>query len=406
MNDIKRLTREYEAIKEKVKNVGDRQEQKALIESAKLIKEQHDKVVEEKKATMLLYKEFKFMKGIDTLEKFKKKIKMCDFWADMWAISILERILNIKFIILSSENYKAKDFANVILCGGITDTFLSNKGTFDPEYYIITEYTGNHYKLIGYKKKLIFGYREIPFDVKRLITDKCFEKNAGSFSLIPEFISKQKQNQKQHGGGNDEDIQQFSEAKLRGMYTEKIVFMFYKNSSDKALPGTAHGEKIPKEERPEFNSLANIPDWRKKLSNSWLCTFSLDNHQWASVEHYYQASKFKENHPEFYLSFSLDSGTDLSKNPELAKCAGSKTGKKGKTLLRPKEVEIDPEFFSKKSEKEMINAIKAKFTQSKSMQKLLLATKNAKLIEYKKSHPPHIADEIMLIRHQLHQLSL
>ena len=47
-----------------------------------------------------MLEEFKIMKGIDTIEKFKKKIRTSDFWADTWAISTLERLLNIKFIIL------------------------------------------------------------------------------------------------------------------------------------------------------------------------------------------------------------------------------------------------------------------------------------------------------------------
>ena len=37
------------------------------------------------------------MKHVDTLDKFKAIIKKCEFWADTWAISTLERILNIKF---------------------------------------------------------------------------------------------------------------------------------------------------------------------------------------------------------------------------------------------------------------------------------------------------------------------
>jgi hypothetical protein len=96
------------------------------------------------------------MKGIDTLDQFKSKIKSCDFWADTWAISTLERILNIKFIILSNEAYKSGDTKNVLQCGQLNDKILENKGIFNPEFYLITDYSGDHYKLVGYKKKQIF----------------------------------------------------------------------------------------------------------------------------------------------------------------------------------------------------------------------------------------------------------
>jgi hemin uptake protein HemP len=42
--------------------------------------------------------------------------------------------------------------SNVVIC---SDKILENKGLFSPEFYIIIEHTGSHYKLIGYKKKMI-----------------------------------------------------------------------------------------------------------------------------------------------------------------------------------------------------------------------------------------------------------
>ena len=323
-NKIKELEAQYISLKQKFSSTIDRNEQKLLTTQAKEVKKEHDKLVQEKQVTTQILKEYKFMKGVDTLEKFKSKIRKCEFWADTWAISTLERILNIKLIILSSEAYKHGDIKNVLNCGQLNDSILENKGIFTPEFYVIVEHTGNHYKTIGYKKKMIYTFNEIPYDIKNMIADKCMERNAGAFSLIPDF--QKFKATKQRVVIKEAQYEELSEAKLRGLYNDDIVFLFYSKSNNKPLPGKGAGEKIPNDKLKEFSELATIPEWRKKLSNFWVQPFSLDNHQWASVEHYYQGSKFKKNHPEFYLSFSLDSGTDLSKDPGLAKAAGGKSG--------------------------------------------------------------------------------
>ena len=399
-NKIKELEQEYLLIKQKFASIIDRNEQKIISTHAKEVKKEHDKLVEEKKITNQILKEYKFMKGVDTLEKFKKIIRHCDFWADTWAISTLERILNFKFIILSSESYKNGDEKNVLLCGQLNDKILEERGRFTPEFYIMIEYTGNHYKLIGYKKKLIFKFSELPYDIKKMIYEKCMEKNAGPFSIIPDF-QKFKASQKKTII-KEAQYEDLTESKLRGLYNDDIVLKFYSKSLDKPLPGKGSGEKIPNDRLKEFSTLASIPQWRKKLSNFWVQPFTLDNHQWASVEHYYQASKFKKTNPTFYLSFSLDSGTDLSKDPTMAKAAGSKTGKFKGELLRPIEVSVDSDFFSEqRKKKEMYAAQYAKFTQNDDLKTLLLSTGDAKLTHFVRGSEPEIFDELMLIRDKI-----
>jgi ribA/ribD-fused uncharacterized protein len=338
------------------------------------------------------------MKDVDTLEKFQKKIRSCEFWAETWAISTLERILNVKFILLSKESYTSRDLNNVLQCGQLNDSVLENRGEFKPDYYIIVEYLGWHYTLVGYKKKLIFNFGELPYDIKRMIADKCMEKNSGPFAIIPDF-----KNFKGAGNALIESVtyEDLTEAKIRGIYDDNIVFIFYSKSASKPLPGKGAGEKIPGDRLKDFAPLAIIPDWRRKLSNFWVQPFLADGKQWASVEHYYQASKFKRENPAFYLSFSLESGTDLSKSPEMAKAAGGKTGKYKGELIRPKEVEVDPDFFGKRCEKEMYDAQYAKFSQNDDLKELLLATNNAKLMHHSRGKPPVAFDNLMMIRDKL-----
>ena len=403
-NKIRELEAEYITLQQKFGSVIDRNEQKLISENAKKVKAEHDRLVHEKKVTSRMLQEYKFMKKVDTLEKFKGILKKCDFWGDTWAISTLERILNIKFIILSSEAYRKEDTKNILNCGQLNDTVLENAGMFNPEFYVIIDHTGDHYRLIGYKNKLIFKFGEIPYDIKNMISEKCLERNAGAFFIIPDF--QKFKGTRQKAALKPVDYEDLSEAKLRGLYNDDVVFLFYSKSNDKPLPGKGSGEKIPSDRLKEFTELATFPEWRKKLSNFWVAPFTLDNHHWASVEHYYQASKFKNENPHFYLSFSLDSGTDLSKDPQMAKAAGGKSGKLNGKQLRPDQVKVDADFFGKRHKKEMYDAQYAKFTQNEDLKKLLLATNEAKLTHHSRGAPPIVFEELMLIRDKIRRNNL
>ena len=155
----------------------------------------------------------------------------------------------------------------------------------------------------------------------------------------------------------------------------------------------------------EFNFLNKDPsckDWRRKLDDSWIAPFQLDNHRWSSVEHYYQATQFKKGYPDFYAQFSLDSGSDISKDVILARAAGSKSGKLKDRILRPKNVRFDADFVETdlimRNVEERSRALEAKFMQNADLKKILAETKKAKLVHFIRSGRPITDDALMKLR--------
>ena len=397
---IKELQEKSKKIKAEYDTTIDRSKRAVFYKEYETVKNQNDRLVNENKITRQILREVAFMKNIDTFEKFKKIILKSDFWADAATISTLERILQVKFIILLRGT---GDKNTSVQCGEVN-------GVVHPLYYIIVDYDGGiHYQLVTYKGTTIFKFSEIPYGIKEMIVDKCMEKNAGGFPSIPEFVSfkdqllskDKKRSAKQK---KDEAIaDKLTDSEIKGLYDDNIVFVFYAKSYNKPLPGKGSGEKIPETLRKSFSPLALIPEWRRKLSYEWIQPFSLDDHKWASVETYYQAQKFKKVHHEFYLLFTMDSTSNegIANDPEIAKAAGSKTGKYKDQLIRPKEIQIDPEFYTKNADKVLYNALHAKFSQHEDLKQLLLNTQNAKLVQYLKSRKGEVCNDLMIVRDKL-----
>ena len=398
----KLLETEYEKYKNLVTNTISANEQAEYIQNAKIIAKQHSDANNQKRNAHDIYNEVKFMKGIDTLEKLIASVQSNDYWPDEWAISTIERILNIKLVILSREHAKAEP-DNILQCGSSIDAKLQSNGTFTPEFYILLENNARTYSLCTYKNKYIFKYKEIPYDIKNMIVTKCIERNSGPFILIPEFRTLSEVIDKNSLKGQEQIIN----IDMLTSTDPSVVFQFYDKSTDKP-PGKGSGEKIePEERRLEFAKLSpkgEYPNWRRKLDNTWVdtqYTIALDQYHWNSVEHYVQANKFKNQDTNFYFQFTHESGSELSKNVEMAIAAGSKNGKKGSTKIRPDNVQIDPTFQGKNENIARIKAMTFKFKEIPHYKGLLRATKNATLNKYVKGYPPKLDEDLIKIRNSI-----
>tara|TARA_R110001592_G_scaffold63219_6_gene193521 strand:+ start:2738 stop:4675 length:1938 start_codon:yes stop_codon:yes gene_type:complete len=380
-SDIKRMVSEFKTLKKKIPDETEKTRQSKMISEAEKISKSHKELVLKRNEVKGMLGEFEFMKGITTLEALKAKIQTSDYWADTWSISTLERVLKIKLILFSKANYNDGEIDNILTCGQLNDNILETEGIFEPKYYILLNYLGNHYELITYKKLGSLTFKEIPHDVKKLIVNKCMERAAGPYYIIPDF---KEYMDKLNVVINDE-VDTNTE-----LYDDSTVFQFYFKSADGPKPGKGTGEKLGPEGPQEYIDLSSIPKWRKKLSNFWEQEFILDNKKWLTVEHYYQGSKYKRNNPEHYNLFSLNSNSEVARDPKKARELGSK-----------KKISIDNDFFNGRHEKVLEDGMHAKFTQNKDLTNLLKLTKRAKLQLFIKGSEPIVYNYLMKIRSEI-----
>jgi ribA/ribD-fused uncharacterized protein len=390
------------------------QEKTKLIAEAKHIQKQWktDKVAlaeikkkkeEELKLVKENMSEVKLMENVSTIEQFKDLIRTPSYWADIWAIKKLEGLLNIKYVIFSRDKFNEGEVENVLNCGGEFPEHVQKKGVFKPLYYIMVVHTGNHYKLVKYKDRRIFKFNEIPFDVKKLIQDKCMETSDKSeWNYIPKFknmsaakkkvtVPETKPEEEVDEGSEEEASEDQSKeetdskekskevnskkSKKSKLYVDNVVFQFYSKSSDAAKPGKGSGEMIADERINDFKELALAENkgWRKVLSNFYDAQFQIDGKMWASVEHYFHAMKFKDSHPEHYMKFSLDDeSSSFNKDPTLAK-------KQGRKVKLNEEQRAKWETIKSGV---MKRAQLEKYRISDHARKILLLTKDAKLMHY------------------------
>ena len=182
------------------------------------------------------------------------------------------------------------------------------------------------------------------------------------------------------------------------LYDNSAVFQFYSKSKDNEPPGQSSGEKIKRCDISKYAELSSIPNWRKMLSNFWeppgkddtKALFHLGGHKWRTLQNYLQGIKYiKENH-NYYLQFSLDSNSKISKSPLLAK----KINKSNNNM------KYDDDYEMHKSV-ELERGLYAKFSQNIYLKNVLLNTLDAKLIHFRRGKPPLVCTELMKVRRRL-----
>ena len=105
------------------------------------------------------------MEGVKTLEQLRVQMRKDEWWADEWAVRLLEKYLNIKIIIINKKGINTK--GDKFFCG------LTPNEPYVAEYYIITLFDGLHYELIAYQGKRAFTLEDIPNELKTLYNKTC-----------------------------------------------------------------------------------------------------------------------------------------------------------------------------------------------------------------------------------------
>ena len=318
---------------------------------------------------------------LSTIAMFREEIRKSggQYWADINAVNILEKELNVKFIIFEKMDRDNTDFFSnpdkqvTIQCNK-NDEILSTTNTFSPEYYILIEFLGfGHYRLIKYNRSGIFSFSELPDIVKDKVVNRCLQTVEDSgFHIISDFreyLEKQLETNppKPHDipeGSSDSPVhsQDAINSCINGLCDESVVLTFHYNADIKHNPGAAAADdKIPKAKQKEYKKLQAfqkkpfLKNWRSILSDDYV-------------------------DPTNKMIISVN-GVDYSSITEFVKSK------------KPDKGTYQDALLSKFRDNNESNELYFK--------EILLATNNAMLLHRVDRNKPVFAKDLMLLRNQL-----
>ena len=367
-------TKKHASLKAQIGGTSDLQVKKELISSARSNIDEISKQKSVSSKSSEIMEEFNFMRDINTLEQLKDMIKTKEFYADAWAIPNIEKKYNVKFIILNQELFIDSvdaENSNILQCGDAHPD-IQRQGYFDPDMYIILNYSGNiHYDLITYDKNYFissFKFKELPYIIKKKIIETCYEEfsGQGAFSLI-------------------EDVKDF--AKSEGLQTQQKInplqeLRDYKGEDDMEkksslidkLSNSTIQNNIVLIIGKNLDKLKKYPVG--KINNTFKYQFNCSKNSKDEAQDKEVVLLFKDNKKElekyFFMCNKLDSEkewrTKLDNHYEI----------KGGINIEGKNYKSVQQYIDKigDSSENKVKAIKAKFEQHEDLRKILLYTQN------------------------------
>ena len=388
------------------KGTLEKEEHQKLLDEAADLEKKHAEIIKLKRHARQLYNQMAFMDNIHSFQEFQEFILSGQYKPDAWGKDILENELKVKLIILSEDACKQGDNGAVLQCG---KNMIQNVDKNEPEYYIIvTESNQNTYRIVSYKNKKLLTFREVPYDMKSLVVNKCLEEDAGEYTHMNDFRNfKTRLGLDPELGHTQPDEEEY---KNNEYYSGDATLMFHAKSRGKVIPGRGAGEDIISNRVSEFNDLHLHQDWRRKLDDSWGAPITLDNKKWNSVSHFVLGSQYKKGFPDFYNEFSMDSCSKISSDVELAKSAAGKSGEHNGNVLRPEHVKTDPDYFeigvNIPHDVARLNALREKFHNHIELRSILSKTRDAKLLHYVIGAPAEIDLPLMKVRSEVRERSV
>ena len=397
-NELSKLEKINNKLKKESDLTKSLNKQKEIINEAVLVKQNYNDVKIQKEGSESLLTDFGFMKHIQNVEDLKSYVQSSDFLADSWALSTLELILSLKFIILE----KTDDFDSVILCTQANE-YSELYDKFNPENYIMMLLSNNNnYELISYRDKKIFSFSEVPYDMKKKIIQKCVQNNDQSYyAKIPDI----QEFRKNLGVGERSSDEIEKEESYKGaLFDPNIILYFHAKSDIKKKAGKLDSDSVPYGKLYEFSKLNSFEQWRRKLDDDWAENpfITSDGKRWNSITHYLLALSFKESFPAIFEDFSDDSKSEISQDVVKAKeSLEKKKGKVGKYFETFKKTTALDKSLLEAYRKD---ALKEKFDSQSELGRMLKATNLAKLMRYRKGREPLVDISLMEVRNEMNNI--